>query len=456
MDESGVFSYPIDTIRQLLKLSLTDRQFFLEMRGLVKPEFFANRNHAHIYQYMVEFFEKYRECPGQPIMVSESKETFTGDAQMFDLEMAKIYEATPQNVPWLKDSIMRFVKEYTIRQCLEKTLELANGKHYDAIPEVWKAVLKVCPNNAKTYLFQDVGTWMTTLAKHSTRISTGIEKLDKVLEGGWDVGELNVYMAKTNVGKSIFLMHSAHAAIKAGKFVYFASCEMSKEKVARRFLVSFSGQVWEELLAHYMSAGVSDITTLFGEFKANLQGADACIEKYSPGVLTAAMLQADIISQQTIVGRKFDMVVVDYMDEMSPNGGGQKNPYEDQRLVAQELIAMAEDLKIVLVTATQAQRSAGKVKSKEGATLDKMIEPEEVGDCYWIARLAHSIVTLNQTQSQRAMGRIDLYAAKIRDGEKGQTIPCILDYPRMKVTECPSVKSLVGKISIGGGNDTAS
>jgi hypothetical protein len=163
--------------------------------------------------------------------------------------------------------------------------------------------------------------------------------------------------------------------------------------------------------------------------------SDICIAKYKPGELTGAKLLADVYEAQASEEVKFDIIVVDYIDEMSPNQGKTSSDYENQRHVCEQIIATAEELDVPLVSATQATRSGGKVKGSDGKIESVNLDTEDVGDSYWVSRLAHVIVTMNQTAEMRAAGSIRYYIAKNREGEKGIEIDADISYPKMLIRE---------------------
>jgi replicative DNA helicase len=431
---ANAFQYPIEVIRQLLNLITTDRKSFIALRTCLHEDLFGNDVHKYLYNKVEDFYDAYKELPEQIALDLDLKEDLQDNSNL-DYGMAKqeidlIRENECTNKEWLRTKVVEYVQTRAIMVAVEKTFEYTEKKKYLAVPDLFKEVLKIQQNPDRIWLLKDAKEWLKTI-ELTNPIPASLPTITRVLGGGYNPGELTIYMAKTNVGKSIQLVREAQHARSLGYNVFFATCEMASTKIAKRLISAEASKSFQDIESKYSTESMCNYFNIIKD-KTN---SDICIAKYKPGELTGAKLLADVYEAQASEEVKFDIIVVDYIDEMSPNQGKTSSDYENQRHVCEQIIATAEELDVPLVSATQATRSGGKVKGSDGKIESVNLDTEDVGDSYWVSRLAHVIVTMNQTAEMRAAGSIRYYIAKNREGEKGIEIDADISYPKMLIRE---------------------
>jgi replicative DNA helicase len=256
-------------------------------------------------------------------------------------------------------------------------------------------------------------------------ISLGYEAIDKA-SGGLYKGELAVVMAPVNTGKTMFLVNIAVNLLEQGYRVLFLNCDTVRNVVERRLYACITGiSMNTEVCIDELHQAVED-----WKVKTQFQEGNFLYRQVVPHTLTISMMKG-MIRQISDKYGMVDVVVLDYGDQVLPD-----RHYNEMRHQVNGafdgLRALAVDLGILVVTATQTNKTAMKMKKTEVSDLDQIAEG--FGKTHPMALC----MIVNQTPAERSFTPpvFRVHIGKVTHGEgKGLVIPFVADYSRARIRQ---------------------
>lgn len=248
-----------------------------------------------------------------------------------------------------------------------------------------------------------------------TKIPTSWTTVDNILNGGWDLKTLNMFMGQSNVGKSTWMCNCAVNAANAGRNVLYVSLEMSDKKVMKRIGSTrlkipiydydnlsrdtnfMKGKIQE---LHY---GINNKHNLFEQKLGKISVVD-----FPSGTLTVHQLDAFIKNWQQKNQAKLDMVLIDYMTLMDAGKGMNENLYLKGKTLAEGVRAIAQKYNLVAISATQVSREAFNAND---------INAKDMSESKAILETCDSLFAIMQNEQMKKDKIYYLKCLKNRDGE---------------------------------------
>jgi len=254
---------------------------------------------------------------------------------------------------------------------------------------------------------------MEFLTNPGARISTGWQSLDDITHGGFykDGKSLFVFMAQAGLGKSNVLANLGYNFLKQNLKVAVISMEMSQNVYLRRFDSLITKIDIDDL-------GLSSMTSILKERMTNFFTTDhpearLNVKEFSPNSQSARTLETYVEKLVENSGWKPDVLIVDYLNLLKPNGGSRRSEssmYEDGKVVSEELRKLSYDLEIPIITAVQCNSSGFN-------TAD--IGMENIAESRGIAHTADFIAGLYRTEDEQLDGIFHMKILKSRLGDYG-------------------------------------
>jgi len=256
-------------------------------------------------------------------------------------------------------------------------------------------------------------------------ISLGYEAIDKA-SGGLYKGELAVVMAPVNTGKTMFLVNITVNLLQQGYRVLFLNCDTVRPVIERRLYSCITGySMNEEICVDDLHGAVASWRE---KYKVKEDGF--LYRQVIPHTMTISMMKGLIRQVEDKFGR-VDVLVLDYGDQVLPD-----RHYNEMRHQVNGafdgLRALAVDLDILVVTATQTNKSAMRMKKTEVSDLDQIAEG--FGKTHPMALC----MIVNQTPAERSFDPpvLRVHIGKVTHGEgKGQVIPFVVDYAKARIIQ---------------------
>ena len=348
----------------LLEALLFREDFYKKVIPFIKTEYFHRKPVQMVYTCIHDFVMRYNACPSKDAM-SICLEKHKGVSQTeYDqcIEMLNDFNkksAEEHNLDWLVTETENFCKEKALYNGIMESIQIMDGKSKDkirtAIPSILSDALAVSfdTNIGHDYL-EDSEARYEFYHKTEKRIPFDLEFFNTITNGGTPTKTLNIVMAGTGVGKSLFLCHHAANCLNQGMNVLYITCEMAEERIAERIDANLLDITLDSLRELPKEAYDKKIANL----KQNAKGK-LIIKEYPTA--TANVNHFRVLLDELNLKKKFkpDMIVIDYLNicassRMKP--GANVNSYTFIKAIAEELRGLATERGVPIWSATQVNR----------------------------------------------------------------------------------------------------
>lgn len=414
-----------------LTMALRDNPFMQRVEGLIEPGYFDFETHSYLIDLANRHFTTYKQTPSLSIVIKEIKDARSAklikDEFVDDLKgvLKTIYapSADLSNREWTVDEVSKFARQRAMESALEKSVDILEkgGDFADIDIAIKKAQSVGAHEGTGSVSYFDAVKDRIKARTNRLRtmiprgITTGYRELDALLyHKGWGRKELSVLMGGAKSGKSTGLQQFAINAADAGHKVLFATCENSKEVAQDRIDAAVAGVQMKDLDTHAATIEAAVVSMA-------AKGGSIEIHEFPGGACKVSDLRR-LIQKCRANGIVFDLLVVDYADEMAP-----ERRYNDERFALKEVyqglraLAIEEDLAVL--TATQTNRAGNKATT---------VVATDVAEDFNKVRLADVLISINATDDEKKAGQIRLYLAAIRNSESGITVHCMSDRSRQR------------------------
>ena len=346
----------------ILRNLIYNEEYTRKVIPFIKDEYFEEQNQKIIFQEISSFIQEYNKLATKEILSIEvEKRNDINDTNFKEVvDIISSLEDEVGDLDWLIDSTEKWCRDRAIYLALMESIQLADGKDEskgrDAIPSILSDALSVSFDNhvGHDYL-QDYEKRFESYHKKEDRIPFDLEYFNKITKGGLPNKTLNIALAGTGVGKSLFMCHVASGALIEGKNVLYITLEMAEEKIAER------------IDANLLNINIQDITDLpkpmFNTKVENLikktQGT-LIIKEYPTASAHSGHFKA--LLQELALKKSFkpDIIFIDYLNICASSryrAGSNVNSYSYIKAIAEELRGLAVETNLPIVSATQTTRS---------------------------------------------------------------------------------------------------
>ena len=328
----------------LIEYMITDADLFIRCRNILKASYFE-KEAAKVVDYIIKYSEKYNQVPTARQLEAELNCTLT-----------PIENITTQQTEWFLNEVERLCKQHALENAICESVTLLKEDNYGKIEQIIKeAVLITLNKSFGTDYYDDPRGRLQRMMDKNKIITTGWKALDKVLYGGFNRGELNIFAGGSGSGKSLFLQNLArYWSALEGLNVLYLSLELSEELVAYRLDAMNTNLPTKEIFKNLDTVEllVKKISKQAGELQI----------VYMPAGSTTNDIKALLKEFEIQKGIVFDAIILDYLDLMSPNSNkvDPGNLFVKDKYVSEELRSMVNEKnkEKFLVTASQLNRSA--------------------------------------------------------------------------------------------------
>ena len=346
----------------ILQGLINNEQFARKVLPYVKDSYFESPTSRTLFSLCAEHFVEYGSCPTKEVLIigtekleGVSSEDFGSLVETLPL----LFEGTQQNSDFLVEATESWCKERAVYLALLEAISIHDGKDTeqsrDSIPGLLTEALGVSFDEhvGHDYL-ADYNDRYDFYHVKEDRISFGLDYFDKITKGGIVNKSLNVALAGTGVGKSLFMCHLASTILLQGKNVLYITCEMAEEKIAER------------IDANLLNTNIQDIIDIP---KPMFEDKVKKIQKKTQGKLiikeyptaSAHAGHFDALVKELHLKKDFvpDIIFIDYLNicvSQRYRAGSNVNSYTVVKSIAEELRGLAVKHKVPVFSATQTTR----------------------------------------------------------------------------------------------------
>lgn len=398
----------------------------------IKKEYFAEQTDKILYGLISQYFEKYNRCPTSEALVIEC-EALSGisDEHCKDVvEQIKGWkEESQKDIEWLVDQTEKFCQDKAIYNAVMSSIHILDGKDQKqdkgSIPQLLSNALAVTFDDHVGHDFLvDSESRYDSYHRVEEKIPFDLEYFNVITKGGLNRKTLNVALAGTGVGKSMFMCHCAAYNLTAGKNVLYITLEMSEERIAERIDANLMNVAVDELVMLPKETYDKKMKRVKEKTTGKL-----IIKEYptaSAGSNNFRHLINELKTKKQFVP---DIIYIDYLNICMSSRlkfGANVNSYSYIKSIAEELRGLAVECNLPIVTATQTTRS-GFTSSDVGL--------EDTSESFGLPATADLMFALISTEELADMNQMMVKQLKSRysDPNKYRRFVIGVDRAKMKL-----------------------
>jgi replicative DNA helicase len=345
----------------ILRNLLYNEEYYRKVVPFIKAEYFQEYSEKILFEEIADFAAKYDKIPTKEVLTINLQNRTDLTDETFNDTVTSVKNLSDDWVDfeWLLDATEKWCQDRAIYLALMQSIKIADGgdKKLDkgAIPTILSDALAVSFDEhiGHDYLEQVTSRYEFYHRKEE-KIPFDLDKFNYITKGGLPNKTLNIALAGTGVGKSLFMCHCAGAALSQGKNVLYITCEMAEEKIAER------------IDANLLNVNVKDITDLpevmftskVNEISRKTQGK-LIIKEYPTASAHAGHFKALLSDLKLKKDFKPDIIFIDYLNICASvrYKGAIVNSYTYVKAIAEELRGLAVECNVPIISATQTTRS---------------------------------------------------------------------------------------------------
>ena len=328
----------------------------------MKGDYFSDRIERVVFEEIQQFVEKYNKLPNKTSLELEidTRKDLTEEDFKRVLSVVKELKSDDVDFDWLVDITEQFCKDKAVYNAIVDGIKIIDGKDKnrtpDSIPSILTEALAVGFDNAVGHdYFRDADARFEYYHTVEKKIPFDLEFFNKITKGGLPPKTLNIALAGTGVGKSLFMCHVAANCLSMGKSVLYITLEMAEERIAER------------IDANLMNISIDDLHDLPKQMFDNK--IDQINEKTTGGLVIKEYPTASVHSshfrgliKELAIKKTFkpDIIFIDYLNICASSrfkANSNVNSYMYIKAIAEELRGLAVETNVPIMSATQTTRS---------------------------------------------------------------------------------------------------
>jgi len=353
---------PMERIETTILRNLVfNEEYSRKVIPFIEPDYFEQRSEKVIFEEITQFIVKY----GAAITTEALSIELENRTDLSEMEVKETREITsnltdaPVEKNWLLDTTEKWCRDRAIYLALMESIGIADGaskdKNRDAIPSILSDALAVSFDNhiGHDYL-QDYEERYESYHRKEDRIPFDLEYFNKITKGGLPNKTLNVALAGTGVGKSLFMCHMASSVLLNGRNVLYITMEMAEEKIAERIDANLLNVTLDDLKDLGKPIYDKKVARVKGKTSGKL-----IVKEYptaSAGSGHFRHLLNELRLKKSFVP---DIIYIDYLNiciSARIRAGAQVNSYTLIKAIAEELRGLAVETSVPIMSATQTTR----------------------------------------------------------------------------------------------------
>jgi replicative DNA helicase len=328
----------------------------------LKSEYFVDSADRLVYEQISRFIEKYNRTPTVEAIEISLQNSNLLEAQYKETSalIKTLVNSEAPNNEWLIEETEKFCKDKAVYNAILKSISILDGndKQFskDGIPSLLQEALGVCFDASVGHdYFEDSSSRYDFYHRVESRIPFDLDLFNKITNGGLPNKTLNIALAGTGVGKSLFMCHVAAGALAQGKNVLYITMEMAEERIAERIdsnLLNIEIDQLKDIPKETFESRVRKIS--------KRSHGKLIIKEYPTASAHVGHFKA-LLSELSLKRTfKPDIIFVDYLNICASSRfkpGGNVNSYTYVKAIAEELRGLAVEFNLPVVSATQTTRS---------------------------------------------------------------------------------------------------
>jgi len=406
----AIKEYSVDLQKLFLEIMLTDAQSFVRVQNIYNADNF-DRSLRECAKFLVEHSNQYKALP-----------TYDQVRAVTGVDLKPVPDIGESHLDWFMTEFESFTKRQELERAILKAADMIEKGEFDPVEKLIKDAVQIS-------LTKDMGTdyWASPSERINKyfnsggQVSTGWPQMDRLLYGGFSRGELNIFAGGSGSGKSLVMMNIALNWLQQGLSGVYITLELSEELTSLRTDAMLTGMSTKDIR--------KDIETT--ELKVKMVGKRA--GQYRVKGLPAQSNINDIRSYlkevQIQTGIRVDFVMVDYLDLLMPVSTkvSPSDLFVKDKYVSEELRNLAKELGVLMVTASQLNRSAVEEVEFDHSHISGGISKINTAD---------NVFGIFTSRAMRERGKYQIQCMKSRSSTGvGQKIDLDYNMDNMRITD---------------------
>jgi len=402
--------YSVDVQRLFLEMMLEDAQSYVRVQNIYNPENF-DRSIRPAAEFIHEHSDQYKTMP----TIAQIKAA-TG------IKLEQVSELNEGHYDWFFKEFESFTRAKELERAILKSADLLEKGDYGPVEKLIKDAVQISlTKDIGTDYFDNPRARLLMLKNNNGQNSTGWPSLDRLLYGGFNRGELQIFAGSSGSGKSLFMQNLAVNWTNAGLNGVYLTLELSEGLCAMRLDSMMTDTASREIF--------KDIDNIEMKLKMLQKKSGSLQIKYMPAQSNVNDIRAYLKELQIKTGKQIDFLCVDYLDLLMPVSAkvSPSDLYVKDKFVSEELRNLAKELNVLFVTASQLNRSAVEEVEFDHSHISGGISKINTAD---------NVFGIFTSRAMRERGRYQIQLLKTRSSSGvGQKVDLEFNLESLRITD---------------------
>ena len=418
----------------ILRNLLHNEEYVRKVIPFIKSEYFEEQSQKIVFEEIWKFVQEYNQpATKEVICIEVEKRDDINDATFKEVtQLVSYLDDEPTDFKWVVDTTEKWCRDRAIYLALMESIHIADGKDdkktRDSIPSILSDALSVSFDThiGHDYLLNYEERYDFYHRKED-KIPFDLEYFNKVTKGGLPNKTLNIALAGTGVGKSLFMCHVASSALLQGRSVLYITLEMAEERIAERIDANLLNVPIQDIVDLPKQMFENKVTNL-----ANKTRGQLIIKEYPTASAHAGHFKS--LLNELALKKSFrpDIIFIDYLNICASSryrGNSNINSYTFVKAIAEELRGLAVEFNVPIVSATQTTRSG--YGSSD-------VELTDTSESFGLPATADLMFALISTEELEGLGQILVKQLKNRynDPTIHKRFVVGIDRAKMRLYDC--------------------
>ena len=405
-------SYKANIQKLFLEMMLQDPQSFVRVQNIYNIENF-DPSLRSVAQFIKEHCERHNTMP-----------TFEQINAVCKSDLQPAPGLNEDHYNWFLEEFEGFTRQKELERAILKAADLLEKGEYDPVEKLIKDAVQISlTKDMGTDYFADPKARLLKIKENNGQVSTGWSTLDRLLYGGFNKGELNIFAGGSGSGKSLFMQNIAVNWMLMGLNGVYITLELSEELTSMRV---------DSMLANIGSKDIfKDIDNVDMKVRMMHKRSGNLQIKYMPAQSNVNDIRAYLKELQIKTGRKIDFIMIDYLDLLMPVSAkvSPSDLFVKDKYVAEEVRNLAKELQILLVTASQLNRAAVEEVEFDHSHISGGISKINTAD---------NLFGIFTSRAMREHGRYQIQCMKTRSSSGvGQKVDLDFNVDTLRIMDAP-------------------
>ena len=418
----------------ILRNLLHNEEYIRKVIPFIKAEYFEDTNQKIVFEEILKFVEEYNQPATTEVLCIETeKRKDINDTSFKEItHLIGCLEDVPTEFNWIIDTTEKWCRDRAIYLALMESIHIADGndekKNRDSIPTILSDALSVSFDThiGHDYLL-DYEQRYQSYHRKEEKIEFDLEYFNKITKGGLPNKTLNIALAGTGVGKSLFMCHVASSVLLQGRNVLYITLEMAEERIAERIDANLLNVPIQDIVDLPKQMFENKVTNLAKKTQGTI-----IIKEYPTASAHAGHFKALLNELALKKSFKPDIIFIDYLNICSSSryrGNSNINSYTFVKAIAEELRGLAVEFNVPIVSATQTTRSG--YGSSD-------VELTDTSESFGLPATADLMFALISTEELEGLGQILVKQLKNRynDPTIHKRFVVGIDRAKMRLYDC--------------------